>query len=157
MTGVCSAIGNSKQERQTMSVLTPPSSQWLVSAAMLGTLAILASGCGRNAASDDNRAPLAGKVSFDGKPLPGGSITFVSTEDARYMVTTRIGSQGEFSVANAPQGTVRVMVETEFLLFGNPGAYVKVPERYTRSETSGLTAKVERGQNPPVSFDLRSQ
>ena len=68
-----------------------------------------------------------------------------------------IKPQGEFSVANAPQGAVRVAVETRSILFsGNPAAYVEIPAKYAVPETSGLTIKVGRGQNPPASFHLCS-
>ena len=94
-------------------------------------------------------------VTLDGKPLPSGSITFISAEDARFRVTAMIQLDGGFKVADAPLGRVRVVIETESAR-GNPG-FVPVPAKYADATTSGLTATVVKADRRPLLFELKSK
>ncbi len=115
-------------------------------------------GCGRTPLPvESNRSPVSGQVTFDGSPLAGGSITFIAKNDARYRTTTAIGSEGKFSVADAPQGMLQATVETESLLFSKAQGYVKIPAKYSNPKTSGLSVKVEPGQTNEVTLELRSR
>jgi hypothetical protein len=102
-----------------------------------------------------NRQTAAGIVNFDGKPLGGGSITFISVKDNMYRMTAMIHANGHFSANNVPSGEVKVSVETETAKIGNPAGYVKIPTKYTNPETSGLTATI--GGEEPLTFDLKSK
>ena len=143
-----------REQKITLSVM--PRGLWLLHAALLAALLLPAVGCGRSTRCESNRGPLAGKVMFDEKPLPGGSVTIVSAKDSLYRVTAPIGPQGDFSVGDAPLGEVRVAVETNSMLFNFAAAYVEIPAKYGQPETSGLTATVERDQSPVV-FVLQSR
>jgi hypothetical protein len=118
-------------------------------------LTLLPGGCGHRAAVESNRAEASGMVTLDGKPLPTGSITFISTEDPRFRVTAMIQGDGGFKVADAPLGRVRVVIETESAR-GNPG-YVPVPAKYADAKTSGLTAVVVKANRQPLLFELKSK
>jgi hypothetical protein len=118
-------------------------------------LALLPGGCGHRPAVERNRAEAGGMVTLDGKPLPVGSITFISTDDPRFRVTAMIQSDGRFKVADAPLGRVKVVIETESAR-GNPG-FVPVPAKYADAKTSGLTATVVKADGQPLLFELKSK
>jgi hypothetical protein len=118
-------------------------------------LVSLFSGCGHRAAIESNRAEVSGTVTLDGKSLPTGSITFISTEDPRFRVTAMIQADGGFKVADAPLGRVGVVIETESAR-GNPG-YVPIPAKYADAKTSGLTATVVKSDRQPLLFELMSK
>jgi len=128
-----------------------------------GSLLILVpllAGCSQKAkVRDANRDPASGIVNFDGNPLKGGSITFISVKDPMYRMTTMIRPDGHFAVENAPSGEVLVSVETETARFANPDGYVRIPSKYSNPATSGLTATIAKGEadGTPLTFDLKSK
>jgi hypothetical protein len=127
--------------------------------AMLIVLPLLA-GCGASRKPiEGNRTAVTGVVTLDGTPLKGGSIAFVSVKDPLLGVSTPIRSDGTFSVENAPAGEVRVGVQTEFLRTGAPVAYVPIPSKYEKVETSGLTATIVKDQPdaPKLTIELKSK
>jgi hypothetical protein len=118
---------------------------------LLATTLLL--GCGSNAPVDERRTSISGTVTFDGKPLPAGNITFDSTESR--LSTTASINQGVYSTSRAAIGKNEVSIETESLRYGYPAGYVKIPERYTNPMASGLTADIKPGENENVNFDLK--
>jgi hypothetical protein len=92
---------------------------------------------------------VEGKVTFNGKPLPFGTITFHS---ARMGMATSIQKDGTYRFADLPIGEYRITVEDE--LIGLPGEpppkrdpkHVAIPKKYGEIETSGLKAKVVPGK-----------
>ena len=120
-------------------------------AAKIAVLLLLAAGCQSSGpAGENNRGPVSGKVTLNGQPLPGGSITFLLPSDQRYRATALIGRQGEFSVADAPLGKVEVEVETLSYNAMHPGTPFQIPAKYGRRETSGLTIEVGPGSREGV-------
>lgn len=121
-----------------------------------GAAALLLStglGCGPEPYVDPNRATVSGAVTFDGKPLPAGVMTFDSTEG-------RIGTsisivQGRYATDRVPLGPNTVTVETESLMFGSPGLYTKIPAKYADPTQSGFTVDVKPGENANVNFELK--
>jgi len=69
--------------------------------------ALLASSC-------SGRAKVTGRVTFNGKPLPAGRITFVSA-DGKASDPAEI-SDGAYQVHNAPIGECKIKVETGYLM-----------------------------------------
>jgi hypothetical protein len=115
---------------------------------------LVAIGCGGEELPP-NRAEVSGTVTFEGKPLPGGSVIFKSETDPNMKIPALI-VDGKYSSKRAPIGPCIVTVETESLLLGNPDAYVKIPKHYDNLDESGLTANLEPGSNE-VNFDLKSK
>jgi hypothetical protein len=134
----------------------------LVCSSLLVTL-VMALGCGgkRAAKVEANRGPATGTVTLEGKPLKGGSITFISVKDATYHMTCMIKPDGSFTVGNAPLGEVQVAVETESAKMIGPDAYVPIPRKYSKAKTSGLKTTIGQagpdGENQPLTFDLKSK
>lgn len=71
-------------------------------------LALCAAGCG----SGPRFCDVKGKVLYDGKPLPGGTVQITDEADTQ-MVFGDLTIDGDFSIPNAPAGPVRVVVRTE--------------------------------------------
>jgi hypothetical protein len=118
-------------------------------------------GCGRRGnVHEPNRTAITGTVVLDGKPLPAGCVTFVSSDDRMRRVTTVLHPDGTFSVADAPVGHVRVAVDTEGCRVGNPDAYVPVPVHYRNCGTSGLSFDIAQGDGSEaqrLAVDLKSK
>jgi hypothetical protein len=132
----------------------------------LGFLALVAtSGC--TGAS----ATVKGKVTLDGQPVKGGTVTFASTE-GKPPASGSIQQDGGYEVLRAPTGKVKITVETESLNpagrgdarkyeppagqkspYGNAkggddaSRYVKIPEKYKLEETTDLAFEVKGGTN----------
>jgi hypothetical protein len=97
------------------------------------------------------RGDVSGTVTLNGKPLPGGMVTFVP--DNGRAEAARIGEDGKYTITNIPAGPARITVATQQPIrmkengkdFEPLGKYVPIPERYRDPETSGLTLDVKRG------------
>jgi hypothetical protein len=131
----------------------------LVCASMLVLAMVSGCGSGRAGKIEANRAPVTGTVTLDGTPLKGGSITFVSVADPNYRMTCMIKSDGSFKVSNAPSGDVLASVETETMKFSNPDGYVRIPQKYAKTNTSGLKATITKDdpQGQKLTFELKSK
>jgi hypothetical protein len=125
--------------------------------AAIGIILLLVAGCHRATPVASDRGPVSGKVTLDDKPLPGGTITFLSPSDARYRATAMIGPHGEFSVADAPLGKVQVTVETLSYSGAKRGNSFPIPPKYAKAETSGLTIEVGPGSREGLAIDLHSR
>lgn len=119
-------------------------------------LAFSLSSCHRKAAIESNRGPISGVVTFDGKPIPAGTITMISTSDAIFRITAPL-KDGAFVIADAPLGTVSVAVDTEPIAGNSPHQYVKIPQRYSKTETSGLSITIPPGGAKDVRIELKSE
>jgi hypothetical protein len=97
------------------------------------------------------KGEVSGIVTFDGKPLPGGMVTFIPANGK--PESSRIGEDGAYRVTNVPAGRVQIKVVTQPPVefgTGEPflplGKYVAIPERYSDPERSGFTWEVKRGK-----------
>ena len=126
-------------------------------------------GCG-----GDPRGTVSGTVTYKGKALPGGTVVFI-TEDNAKQDRVPIKSDGTYSSANVPLGNVRVAVEPApkgasgnmpkgakkpempadspaAQVYGQSGAnYVDIPMSLRNPATSDLKLKVESGEQK---FDI---
>jgi len=124
---------------------------------------ILLVGCGPKKAKSTEHGEVTGTVTFKGKPLPGGQITYVAVpsgfassgtieEDGSYKVTAPVG-ENQISVNNrmfAPRKGAAV--EKPVLKKPNSeeahqakGKYVPLPSKYENPSESGLTYTVQKG------------
>src|SRR5438045_4067984 len=92
--------------------------------------------------------PVGGKVTFDGKPLPGGTVTFV-TKDGKTSVPAKIAEDGTFK-ATVPTGSYRITV-SPVAKKDDPKKYVPIPAKFGDPDTSGLTYEVKAGAQ---TFDI---
>jgi hypothetical protein len=117
----------------------------------LALLALAVSGCGKSAGS------VSGKVFYQGKPLPGGNVNFMSEGPNSTVKTSEIKSDGSYSVSGLPVGPAKITVQglTARRLAQLPGQGEKsdqgeqkevfVPPQYSNAEKSGLKLDVKGG------------
>jgi hypothetical protein len=112
-------------------------------------------GCGSSEQVIEGRASASGVVTFDGKPLPAGTIAFQAIDQpASTAVKIR---DGAYFTDRVPTGKNTVYIDTSSIQLGNPAKYVPIPAKYNDSSTSGLTVDIQPGENENVDFKLESR
>jgi hypothetical protein len=112
------------------------------------TVALLAAGCGPRFGN------VSGQVTYQGKPLPGGTITFYDA--ANGAASGPIETDGTYSVSKVATGRARVVVvplmQITFLGPGDAGRQKSggdqpppLPAKYADPNKSGLTYDVTAG------------
>jgi hypothetical protein len=132
------------------------------SAALGITALATALGCGKPAYELET-APVQGKVTLDGEPLPSGYVV-VPTARGR-MASGRIQPDGTFVLSTYDEGDgaqvgmhpviVNELPPDEF----SPApaeVRVPIPTRYTSAGTSGLTIDVKPGEDNYLELNLTS-
>jgi len=128
------------------------------------------------ACTGEKLATVSGKVTFKDKPLPGGTVLFV-TEDKSKSESAQVDSEGNYSASNVPYGKLHVGVQPAAKSIaasvpkGVPnskapkdqkppdsytstsGQYVDIPAEFRDPATSKLTVTVESG-NVPFNIDI---
>jgi hypothetical protein len=115
---------------------------------------LLLTGCGGSTQKDESRTQVSGVVTFDGKPLPAGTLTFKS-KTSPIAAQVAIRAEGKYSTDRVPLGMNQVSVETESLQTGSPSFYTPIPAKYTEYTTSGFEVEIKPGVNENVNFDLK--
>jgi hypothetical protein len=129
-------------------------------------------GCGGGVST----AEVKGKVTLDGQPLTGGSVSFIPAQDATkgaagLMSAGEINAQGEFTLGcangkpGATVGTHQVTVRPAFGGGSTPtgtapaaaGKVQAVPPKYSDPATSGLKAEVKAGIVNQITLELSSK
>lgn len=128
---------------------------------MLGLLA-WTTGCSKNPRSVGH-ADVSGQVLFQGKPLPGGQVTFVTVKGG-FTSAGPIDENGNYHI-EAPLGEVIIGVDNQMLVknrrspqkVSHPkqpgedqehtikGRFVDIPSQYGDPSTSGLKYTVQPG------------
>ena len=113
--------------------------------------------------SEPKTAKVSGSVTFDGKPLPAGTISFLSEKGGAAVVGAI--DDGRYVIAQVPIGPVQIAVVTEpphpqmmspdgKPVGGQPKPYVAIPVRYATVEKSDLKATVIKGEQT-IPIDLK--
>jgi hypothetical protein len=94
-----------------------------------------------------NEAIITGRVTYKGKPLPGGTVTLVGAAGDKYRAP--IGADGSYRFEKTPAGMYKVTVESGKAQApgDGQGAVVVIPARYRDANTSGISARINRGEN----------
>lgn len=130
---------------------------------LLGLLA--AAGCG-----SENQRPvhqLQGQAFVDGKPAAHALVVFHSLDPAATDFPrphAQVQPDGSFNLGTyqprdgAPEGDYAVTIEW-WLSSGKTDdpPTNRLPARYARQQTSGLRARVQPGDNPPLLLHLKRQ
>jgi len=120
------------------------------------TLAILVLATSRLTAADEKKVEtgsVEGKVTYQGKPLPGAIIGFHPAKGK--PVVAKTDETGSYSAPAVPVGEVRVTIEvvrpkppkdkpTDKPV--TPPRFIAIPKKYANPETSGLTLTVQKGK-----------
>jgi len=111
-------------------------------------------------------AQVSGKVTYQGKPVPLGTITFLTKAPDGRNATGLIGPDGSYRLQTENPGdgaligdyNVTISARDEPVLDYIPKKPVPpkllVPEKFEKPATSGLTAGVKGGSNP-IDFNLK--
>src|SRR5262249_8015861 len=123
---------------------------------------VLVCGCG------PGKGDVEGEVTFDGKPIPWGRVTFLGQSGTRAAVSARI-INGRYTIRSCPGGPVKISVESipapkfDVSKFGKmgqrmvendpesipppevAGKFLEIPQRFADIEKSGLEYTVHSG------------
>ncbi len=136
-------------------------------ASLLALALLMASGvgCGPSNPDQPDTLPVGGKVTYKGKPVPKGTITFQS--DGGRMATGEIQEDGTYSLTTARPGDGAVAGHHRVSIVANEGdptlmpsspGYVRpknlVPVKYNQPEQSGIEANVTK-DSKEIDFDLK--
>jgi hypothetical protein len=128
----------------------------LVAAAM----ALTPMACGR---SGPEMAAVSGTVTYKGKPVPKGTVSFVSPDPSRRNATGQLDATGYYRLQTEEPGdgaepgeyAVTLYSHDEKVVDYKPKVPIKVerliPEKYENPKISDLKRTVKRGSN---TFDL---
>jgi hypothetical protein len=83
-------------------------------------------------------ATVTGKISFNGKPLPGGKVFF--HPPVGKPIEVKVNADGTYSVKNVPVGQLKISIKAKPL-----------PKKYASPDTSGLVYQPQKGENQ---FDI---
>jgi hypothetical protein len=126
-------------------------------------LALFPLACGQ---SGPEMASVSGKVTYNGKPVPKGAITFQAVDPSGRNATGAIEPDGSYTLQTeqprdgALLGEYRVAIsarDDEVLMYTPPKPIPPkrlVPAKYENPGTSELTATVKSGRND-IPFDLK--
>jgi hypothetical protein len=141
---------------------------------LTGTLLLSLLVCGCNNSGMGPQGQVSGKVIYNGKPLPGGQVTFLTAKG--YTFNSVIDPEGNYKL-QAPVGEAKIVVDNRMLLKSNEppkldlrhppgitpppgvkqddagassapaiaGTYVALPKKYSSPDASGLTYTVKSG------------
>jgi hypothetical protein len=116
--------------------------------------------------SGPEMASISGKVTYGGKPVPKGTITFIPSSPGGRNAVGVIGPDGSYTLQTEKPGDgallgdyiVTVSAHDEAVLDYIPAKPVEpkllAPAKYENPKTTDLKATVKRGASP-VNFDLK--
>lgn len=107
---------------------------------------VATTGCSPQRAQRADRAIVSGTVNFKGKPVPGGVITFTASESGN-TAGGMLKADGTYYIEDAPFGENKVTIDPEAVKPELGSRYVQIPAKYLQAGTSGLTFKIELGEN----------
>ena len=120
----------------------------------IAPLLILAvSGCDNTPTLRPDWAIVTGKVTYQGQPVPAGSIMWCVEGQTDVLRGGNIQPDGTFQF-DSPIGAAKVAVHTADVKKVNPDRYVELPAKYTDPEKSGLKYEVQAGENT-INIDLQ--
>jgi hypothetical protein len=126
---------------------------------------VLAAGC-KKARTSSEHADVSGKVTYNGRAVPGGRVTFVTPDG--FASTGNIDEDGHYKIS-APVGDVKIGVDNKMLKnvghaaatrgAAGPGAkmpdakepepikgkFIQIPTKSADPQVSGLTYTVKKG------------
>jgi hypothetical protein len=116
--------------------------------------------------SGPEMATISGKVTYNGKPVPKGTITFIPTTPGGRNAVGVIAADGSYALQTEKPGdgallgdyNVTISAHDEAVLDYIPAKPVEpkllAPAKYENPKTTDLKATVKRGASP-VNFDLK--
>jgi hypothetical protein len=134
----------------------------LLRSTAVAAVALCLAGCGGGSGT----VPVRGTVTFKGKPVPSGTITFIP--DAGPHATGEIGPDGTYTLTTYKAGDGAVPGSYKVVVVAMQDTSARLPEertplpppivptKYTSVATTDLTAQVKDGENT-INFDLKGE
>jgi hypothetical protein len=144
---------------ERMRLVRPERFTWLVIAGLACGL-LVSSGCSAARRKPPERATVSGKVTLDGKPIADGEVIFLalSGEAVDRLPIANGGFQGSVTVGQQRVQFASFTTVKRAIFPDKPPETVRensLPARFGSEST--LTADIKPGDNPPLSFELKSQ
>lgn len=126
----------------------------------LALCVVISTGC----SGKSDTAPVRGKVSYKGKSVPYGTVTFIPI-DGGPPATGEIQGDGSFEMTTYSSGDGAILGKHRVVIIAlednsgklpeqrNPLPAPIIPQHYGNSATSKLTFQVKEGENTP-NFEL---
>ena len=136
--------------------------------AVCGALLVAISGCGKSGPEIPELFTVSGKVTFEGKPVPGAKVVFIAAKEdpkkpPQLRPSAEADDEGNYTLMwgdneGAPEGSYKVII----MAFKEHGPDDDtetrppslIPDRYNSPGSSGLTAVVKEDDENVVNFDL---
>lgn len=130
------------------------------------TLAGLFVGCGSGEDPRPATVPVQGKVTYQGQPVPKGTITFQSASGE--SAVGEIQPDGTYTLSTFKEKDGAIPGAHKVMIVANTGDPTKmpsspgyvapkelVPQKYASLDTSGLEATVSKDKKTPYDFELK--
>jgi hypothetical protein len=108
---------------------------------------LLAAGCG------GGKGVVSGKVFYQGQPVRGGNVSFVS--EGGGAMSSPIEEDGSYTIRNVPPGTVTITVETDSFRQGGPGG--GPPPELLKNMKKPMPEKDAQAEHPGNEAALREK
>jgi len=107
---------------------------------------LLLTGCSSSGNGDGNE--ISGVVKYNGEPVPGGTISFISAADKNKVARAGINPDGTYRVGKVPLGDMKITIDgpsppSDSAQGKKPPMIL--PKTYLKAETSGLSYSVKEG------------
>jgi hypothetical protein len=125
------------------------------SVAVATLVAAILPGCGGGEGFRASLVPVKGKVTYKGKPLTKGTVTFEPDGEGR-LATGELQADGTYELTTYQKGDGTVVGQHRVYIKGtgpNPRKEL-VPQKYTTRQASNLTADVDADHTEHI-FDLK--
>lgn len=141
----------------------------------IGILLVTIAGCGQvDSLKVPDLYPVTGKVTLDGEPLVGATLSFLPKDDTVGQVVTGTSTEGgNYSLVysngepGCPAGQYQVYISKLTMPDGSPipegktaadvGAVDAVPARYRSMDNIGGSIMIPAGGKTDLNFELKSK
>jgi len=104
--------------------------QFRLALATIAALALLVPA----ASAQEKTGTITGKITYQGKPLTGGFVTFIG-KGAK--IPSRINADGTYRVREMPIGEAKIVVESKGVV---------IPKAFASAKTTPLIVRVQEGK-----------
>ncbi|WP_406698210.1 hypothetical protein V5E97_05080 [Singulisphaera sp. Ch08] len=143
-------------------VITKPGARHQVCLLVMACVPLAPLACGT---TGPGMAPVSGRVTYQSKPVPKGSVTFAAISPTGRNATGQLDENGNYTLQTENPGDGALLGEYNVTIYAHDEPILDYipkkkippkilsPTKYEKPETSGLKATVKSGSNK-FDFDL---
>jgi hypothetical protein len=98
-------------------------------------------------APNPDEATISGRVTYQGQPVTSGFVTLIGPDGRKFSASIKADASYRFRGVTVPPGKYRVVIDESVTLGKGQPRGAQIPARYRNPDTSGLTARFNRGEN----------